>query len=92
MSLIARQNSKSLSRVRRIRGQIDAVERAIEQEIGCSELLRLIVKAHGEINGLIAAVLEDHIRTNVVDPAREPNSLRSSATDNLINIIRSCSK
>ena len=90
--MVVRQISKSRGRVRRIRGQIDAVERAIEQEKRCSDVLQLIVKAHGDLNGLIAAVLEDHIRTNVVDPAREPNFLRSSATDNLINVIRSVSK
>jgi FrmR/RcnR family transcriptional regulator, repressor of frmRAB operon len=85
-------NSKLLGRMQRIRGHVEAVERAIEQEMSCSDLLPLIARAHGELNGLVVDVVENHIRTHVVDPVREPNSQRSSATADLIDIIRSYSK
>jgi DNA-binding FrmR family transcriptional regulator len=84
-----REKTKLLNRVRRIRGQIEAVERALEQEIGCSDVLQLITSVRGAINGLMAEVLEDHIRMRVVDPLREQESERALAAEDLINVVHS---
>jgi DNA-binding FrmR family transcriptional regulator len=84
-----REKTKLLNRVRRIRGQIEAVERALEQEIGCSDVLQLIAGARGAINGLMAEVMEDHIRAHVIDPAREPDAERAHAAEELIDVVRS---
>jgi DNA-binding FrmR family transcriptional regulator len=84
-----RQKTKLLNRVRRIRGQVEAVERALEQEIGCSDVLQLIAGARGAINGLMAEVLEHHIRMQVVDPLREPEAERARAAEELIDVIHS---
>ena len=89
MSHMVREKSKLLKRVRRIRGQIEAVERALEQEIGCEDIMQLIAGARGAINGLMAEVMEDHIRVHVMDPEREPNSERAQATEELIDVVRS---
>jgi len=82
-----RQKAKLLNRVRRIRGQVEAVERALEQEIGCSDVLQIITSARGAINGLMAEVLEDHIRTQIIDPLREPDEERAFAVEELINLV-----
>ena len=89
MSHFVREKPKLLNRVRRIRGQIEAVERALEQEIGCEDIMQLIAGARGAINGLMAEVMEDHIRVHVMDPEREPNSERAQATEELIDVVRS---
>jgi DNA-binding FrmR family transcriptional regulator len=89
VSVSLRENTKLLNRVRRIRGQVEAVERALEQEIGCSDVLQLIAAVRGAINGLMAEVLEDHIRTHVVDPAQDPGTERAYATEELLDVIRS---
>jgi len=83
------ERTKLLNRVRRIRGQVEAVERALEQEIGCSDVLQLITSVRGAINGLMAEVLEDHIRMRVVDPLREPDAERAVAAEELINVVHS---
>ena len=75
--------------MRRIRGQIEAVERALEQEIGCSDVLQLIAGARGAINGLMVEVMEDHIRMHVSDPGGKPDSERGQATEELIDVVRS---
>jgi DNA-binding FrmR family transcriptional regulator len=80
-----RENLKLL-RVRRIRGQIEAVERALENEIGCSDLLQLIAGVQGALNGLLAELLEDYIRTHVVDPS---DTVQDYAAVELLDIIRS---
>src|SRR5215831_1975214 len=76
-----REKTELLNRVRRIRGQVEAVERAVEQEIGCSDVLQLITSIRGAINGLMAEVLEDHIRMRLVDPLREPDGERAVAAE-----------
>jgi DNA-binding FrmR family transcriptional regulator len=84
-----RGKTKMMNRVRRIRGQVEAIERALEQEIVCSDMLRLIASTRGAINSLMVEVLEDHIRTQVVDPLREPDPTRALATEELIEVVQS---
>jgi len=86
MSHMVRDTSQLLKRVRRIRGQIEAVERTLEQEIGCEDIMQLIAATRGAIN---AEVMEDHIRVYATDPERDPNSERAQATKALIDVVRS---
>ncbi|HUL42206.1 MAG TPA: metal/formaldehyde-sensitive transcriptional repressor [Burkholderiales bacterium] len=83
------EKTKLLGRVRRIRGQIEAVERALEVEKGCAEVLQLIAAARGAINGLMAEVIEDHIRLHLADPARDSKAERSKGAVELIEVVRS---
>jgi DNA-binding FrmR family transcriptional regulator len=78
---------KLLNRVRRVRGQIEAVERALEKEAGCAAVLHLIVAARGAINGLMAEVIEDHIRLHVVDPPK--GAERARGAEELIGAVQS---
>ena len=87
MSHTIREKIKLLNRVRRIRGQVEAVERALEQELGCADVLHLVAAVRGAINGLMAEVMEHHIRLHVVDPARERNSERAESAQELIEVV-----
>jgi DNA-binding FrmR family transcriptional regulator len=89
MSHTIREKSKLLNRVRRIRGQIEAVERALDLEIGCADVMQLIAAVRGAVNGLMVEVIEDHIRQHIVDPGRDPGSERAQATGELIDVVRS---
>jgi DNA-binding FrmR family transcriptional regulator len=89
MSHTLREKDKLRLRVRRIRGQIEAIERALEAEQDCSDILQLITAARGAMNGLMAELLEDHVRFHVLDPARKPNAEQAVAADELIDIVRS---
>ncbi|MBL4846827.1 MAG: metal/formaldehyde-sensitive transcriptional repressor [Planctomycetes bacterium] len=77
---------KLLNRVRRIQGQIRAVERAIEEEHDCSSVLQLVAACRGATNGLMAELLEGHIRTHVIDPGGDPAS--KQAAEQVIDIVR----
>lgn len=88
MSHTIKEKNKLLNRVRRILGQIEALERALEEEKGCSDVLHLAVAARGALNSLVAEVIEDHIRVHVVDPSRERNSARSRGAEELIDIVQ----
>ncbi len=87
MTHTIREKTKLLNRVRRIRGQVEAVERALEQELGCADVLHLVAAVRGAINGLMAEVMEDHIRLHVVDPAHERNSERAERAQELIEVV-----
>src|SRR5947209_20059221 len=89
VSHTAREKTKLLNRVRRIRGQIEAVERALEEEIGCADVLQLIAGARGALNGLMQEVMEDHIRMHVVNPAAGCDNERAQAAEELIDVVRS---
>jgi DNA-binding FrmR family transcriptional regulator len=52
MTHTIREKSKLLARVRRIRGQVEAIERALEAEVGCADVLQVITSVRGAVNGL----------------------------------------
>ena len=83
----AREKSKLLARVRRIRGQVEAIERALEVESGCAEVLQLVAAARGATNGLMAELIEDHIREHVVGPDRNKVE-QDAAVDELLDVVR----
>jgi DNA-binding FrmR family transcriptional regulator len=72
---------------RRIKGQIEAIERSLESERGCLDVLQQITSCRGAMNGLLAVVLEDHIRTHLVDA--EPHDEHGSGTEQLIEVVHS---
>jgi DNA-binding FrmR family transcriptional regulator len=57
----AKQRQKLLARARRLRGQIEAIERALETDADCGSVLHLIAGARGAMAGLMAEVVEDHV-------------------------------
>ncbi|MCQ9186186.1 metal/formaldehyde-sensitive transcriptional repressor [Pseudomonas extremaustralis] len=89
MSHTIQDKKKLLNRVSRIRGQLEAIERALHEERDCIEVLQQITSCRGAMNGLLTVVLEDHIRTHLIDAdfadGKEPND----AKEQLIEIVRS---
>ena len=49
----------------------------------------MITAARGAMNGLMAELLEDHVRFHVLDPGRKPTSEQAIAADELVDIVRS---
>lgn len=88
MSHVVAGKQKLLNRVRRLRGQIDALERALEGDQGCSEVMRLLTTARGAINGIMAEVVEDHIEMHMIDPRRKRSSTEKRAADELLGVLR----
>jgi len=88
MAHTIKEKDKLVLRVRRIRGQIEAVERALIGEQDCSDVLQLIAAARGAMNGLMAELLEDHVRFHVLDPNRKPTSEQVLAADELVDIVK----
>ena len=87
MSHTIREKEKLLNRTRRIRGQVDAIARALENEEECGEVLRLIAASRGAMNGLMALVVEDHVRCHAFGTARR-GSPAADAAEQLIDVVR----
>ena len=78
---------KLLARIRRIRGQVEAIEHALGADEECGDILQLIAAARGAMNGLMNEVVEGHIRHHVLS-AKATADERQGA-DELIDIVRS---
>jgi DNA-binding FrmR family transcriptional regulator len=82
-----REKVKLLNRVRRIRGQVESIEHALQSDKGCGDVLHLVAAVRGAINGLMSQVMEDHIRYHILDPARHPESVRARSAAELIDAV-----
>ena len=88
MAHFEKDRIKLLNRVRRIRGQVGAIETALKGELDeCSNILQTMAACRGALNALMAEVIEGHIRNHVVNPDRNPRSEQSRATQDVIDVI-----
>lgn len=77
-----------MARVRRLRGQVESIERALESEAGCDQVMHLIAGARGAMAGLMAEIVEDHVRSHLVDNDRHPGALNGEAAEQLLDVVR----
>jgi FrmR/RcnR family transcriptional regulator, repressor of frmRAB operon len=87
MSHVAREKAKLLNRIKRLRGQIEAIERAVSTDQECADVLQQATSCRGALDGFIAEVIEDHIREHMVDPRAGPNDPRVAAAEELVEIV-----
>ena len=81
-----RERLKLLNRVKRIRGQISAVERAMEAADECPEILMQLAAVRGGVNSLMAEVMEDHIRLHLA--GKGAKSVAPDIAEDLIDLVR----
>lgn len=86
MSHTIREQAKLLARVRRMKGQMEAVERALEAEAPCGQILQQLASIRGALSGLTGEVMEDHLREHVLHA--ESESERAAAVDELAEVLR----
>jgi DNA-binding FrmR family transcriptional regulator len=88
MSHLTRNKSRLLARIRRLKGQVEAIERALEAEAPCGEILNLTASVRGAISGLTAELIEDHIREHISNPDRDEDPARAQGAAELIEVVR----
>ncbi|MFZ0213682.1 MAG: metal/formaldehyde-sensitive transcriptional repressor [Candidatus Acidiferrales bacterium] len=84
MSHISREKLDLINRTKKVVGQLEAAQRALEEDAHCSDVLQRLAAARGSINSLMGELMEDHIRNHM------PRNSKSSeeAADDVIDIIR----
>jgi len=88
MGHVASNKTKLLNRVRRIRGQVEGLERGLNEGRDCAEVLQLIAAVRGAVNGLMAEVIEEHLREHVASPAISSDAERAQGADEIVAILR----
>jgi DNA-binding FrmR family transcriptional regulator len=87
VSHLAKEKQKLVARIKRIRGQVDSIERSLTAGDDCADVLMLLANVRGGVNSLMAEVLEDHIRLHLLSPDKtlaDPNEL----AEDLIDLVR----
>jgi DNA-binding FrmR family transcriptional regulator len=86
MSHHDREKIKMVQRLRKLRGQLDAVERALTADEDCGDQLMLLAAVRGGVNSLMGEVLEDHIRFHLTDGSKE--QIAPELSEDLIDLVR----
>jgi DNA-binding FrmR family transcriptional regulator len=82
------EKKKLLHRVRRIMGQVAAIEKALDQEGECSEVLHNISACRGAMDALMAEVIEGHIRFHILGSNGTVTEEQTKAADDLVSALR----
>jgi DNA-binding FrmR family transcriptional regulator len=82
-----KEQQKLVARIKRIRGQVDSIERSLTGGDDCAEILMLLANVRGGINSLMAEVLEDHVRLHLLSPERSTANPNELAED-MIELVR----
>jgi DNA-binding FrmR family transcriptional regulator len=85
MSHLSREKLDLLNRAKKVRGQLESVERALNEDARCVEILQRLAAARGAINSLMFELMEDHIQHHM--PGKTESS--KEASEDLIEIVRS---
>jgi DNA-binding FrmR family transcriptional regulator len=88
MSHTIREKQKLLARVRRIRGQVEAIERALDGEAGCEQVMHLLASTRAAMAGLTAEIVEDHVRTHLLEADTPSGPAKQEAAEQLLAVIR----
>ncbi|RAR52844.1 DNA-binding FrmR family transcriptional regulator [Paraburkholderia unamae] len=81
------EKKRVLTRVRKVRGQLDALERALVEGAECAPVLQQLAAIRGAINGVMAGVLESHLReefSHLADSEQTP----PGSIDDVVTLIR----
>ncbi|CAN5735878.1 metal/formaldehyde-sensitive transcriptional repressor [soil metagenome] len=91
MAHLSKQNDALLARVRRIAGQVAAIERALTAEEDCTTTLHLVAGVRGAVGGLMDEIIQAHLREHVAHPALS-DAERQEGAEELIKALRRYSK
>lgn len=91
MSHLSTSKDELLKRVRRIAGQVQAIERSLEAEADCEKVLHLAAATRGAMNGLLDEIIEAHAREHVAHPDLTAQE-RERGVDALLEAIRRYTK
>lgn len=86
MTHTVRDKKKLVSRISRIRGQLNGIERALQEEKDCFLILQTATACRGAMNSLIAEILEGHIRSHLLESTRTRIE-RDQAAHELIDVV-----
>lgn len=91
MSHLTGTNADLVARVRRIAGQVTAVERELTADASCTKVLHLVAAVRGAVNGLMDEIIAEHLEAHVAR-AGLTDEERASGAEELLAVIRRYAK
>jgi DNA-binding FrmR family transcriptional regulator len=88
MAHTTRDREKLVMRIKRIRGQVDGIQRMLDESDDCFAVLQTVAACRGALTGLMTEVIEGHVREHILDPTQEPTAEQRRASEQLIEVLR----
>jgi len=88
MAHVIQNKKKLLARISRIRGQINGIEKALNEERECGEVLLTLAACRGAMNALMAEILEGHVRLHLLQSNSQKDGTATAAGEELIEVIK----
>ncbi|WP_034731655.1 metal/formaldehyde-sensitive transcriptional repressor [Bacteriovorax sp. Seq25_V] len=88
MAHLQQDMKKIITRIRKIKGQLEAVERAIEEGKDCYSVLQTLSACRGGMNGLMGSLMEDHIKEHIMTNPQNPKTSQDKSALELITLMK----
>lgn len=88
MTHIITDKKKLLNRVSRLKGQLEAVEKAIKKDEECQAILMTIASMRGALMGLMGDLMESHVLAHVLEGKEKPSAHQMAAAQEMIDVIK----
>ena len=84
------EKKRAVTRLRRIRGQVDGLERAIQAGADCGPVLQQIAALRGAVNGLMADILDSYLHEAFIQVATDPQvrEQHQASIDQVTRLVR----
>lgn len=89
MAHTSSDRGKLILRVKRLRGQVEGVQRALEEDAECFTVLQTVAACRGALASLMTEIVEGHIRGHILDPDQAPTPAQRRASEQLIDVLHS---
>lgn len=90
MAHLNHDRARLLARIRRMKGQVEALEKALSahasDELDCTALLTQVAAVRGASHGLMVELLSEHLRHHVAGP--DDAASRESAVEDIAGILK----
>lgn len=84
------EKKKAITRLKRIGGQTEALQRAVECGESCGAILQQLAALRGAVNGLMAEILEGHMKESfLLDDAGVDQEQIQRSVQETIALVRS---
>lgn len=89
MAHTVRDREKLVLRIKKIRGQVDGIQRALEaDDDDCFAVLQTVAACRGALNSLMVEIIDGHVRGHILDPKQKPTTAQTQAAEELLEIVR----
>jgi DNA-binding FrmR family transcriptional regulator len=91
MGHAARDREKLVLRIKKIRGQVEGIQRTLEQDDDvddCFAVLQTVAACRGALNSLMVEIIDGHVRGHILDPKQQPTAEQTKAAEQLLEIVR----